>query len=121
MSSTAQLKMGYFCPAIAAKAEWMRHNQAANRCVKTLQNSSKNGCRYLSVCYSAPTKGWTKAVYGCRAHINLIGSDPENVCIASVELQHTCKVEDSQRKRNYKMDNICNLSEAVSMYQPTGK
>ena len=43
-----------------------------------------------------------------------------SVLIASIKLQHTCRgVEDSQQKWNYKMDDICNLFDAVSMYQPT--
>ena len=121
MASTNQLKAGYFLPAVVAKAKWMKHNHLVNRDVKTLQNSSKNGCQYLSVsCYSAPTKGWHKTHYGCRAHIHLIGTDPEDVCITSVDLQHTSwLVEDAQQKRNYQMKDIANLSDAVALYQPT--
>ena len=119
MASTSQLKTGLICSANAAKAEWLRQNHLVNRNVKTLQNSSKNGCRYLSVCYSAPTKGWHKTHYGCRAHIHLIGKDPEEVRIESVQVQHSCLAEDSQRKRNYKMSEIAILSEAVALYQPT--
>ena len=97
----------------------MSHNHLANRCVKTIQNTSRNGCRFLSVCYSAPTKGWKKTVYGCRAHINLIGKNADDVCIASVQLKHTCEPEDSQRQRNYRMQDIAGLSKAVLMYHPT--
>ena len=84
MASTFQLKVGKFCSAKDAKAEWVRHNHLVNRSVKKMQNSLKNGCRYLSVCYSAPTKGWHKTHYGCRAHLHLIGKYPEDVRIAGV-------------------------------------
>ena len=119
MSSTSQLKAGHFGSANVLKAEWLKYNHLVNRSVKTLQNSSKQGCRYFSVCYSAPTKAWNKSHYGCRAHINLIGKDPEDVLVSSVNLQHSCAAEDSKRKRNYRMSEISNLSDAVAMYQLT--
>ena len=97
----------------------MKNNQLVNRNIKTLQNSSKKGCRFLSVCYSAPAKGWHKTHYGCRLHINLVWKDPEDVCITSIQLKHTCLVEYAQRKRNYQLKDIANLSDAVAMYQPT--
>ena len=111
--------MGQHGPAKALKKQWIGHNKLLQRDVRTLQNSSAQGCRYFSVCYSAPTKGWHKTHYGCRAHINLVGKDPEDVLVKSVELQHTCLAEDAQRKRNYKMSEIENMSEAVAMYQLT--
>ena len=119
MASTHQLKAGLFTTADVAKAEWLRHNNSVDRCVKTVQNTSRNGYRFLSVCYTAPTKGWKKTVYGCRAHINLIGKNEDDVRIKSVQLKHTCLAEDCQRKRNYRMQDIAALSDAVSMYRPT--
>ena len=119
MASSNQLKQGYFGPSIPIRAEWLKHNHLVNRQVKTLQNSHKNGCRFFSVCYSAPIKGWSKSHYGCRAHIKLIGPSLDDVKVASVELNHTCVPEDSQRKRGYRMGEIANLSEAVALYQPT--
>ena len=121
MSSSHQLKAGYFGTAKAVRAEWIRQNQLVNRDVKTVHDSSKNGCRYFSVCYSAPTKGWAKTHYGCRAHINMVGKDPEEVQITSVELNHTCLPEESKRKRKYRMQDISVLSDAVALYQPTTK
>ena len=114
-----QLKTGYFGSAEAAKAEWLRHNQSVNRATRILQSNSKNGYRYFSVCYSAPTKGWHKTHYGCRAHMKLIGPSEDDVQIVSIDLQHKCQPEDAQRKRNYRMKDIANLSDAVAMYQPT--
>ena len=119
MASTHQLKTGHFGTAKALKAEWIRQNELVNRGVRTVHSSTNNGCRYFSVCYSAPTKGWAKTHYGCRAHINLVGKDPEDVKITSVELNHTCLPEQAKRKRKYRMQDISDLSDAVACYQPT--
>ena len=89
------------------------------RDVKTLQNTSKNGCRCLSVCHSAPTKGWKKAISGCRAHIHVIGKSKENCPIVSVDSQHSCGEFEEKRKRNYQVKDIALPSEAVEMHQPT--
>ena len=72
----------------------------------------------LLLCSHQPKDG-TRTHYGCRAHIHLIGKDSEEVRIESVQVQHSCLAEDSQRKRNYKMSEIAILSEAVALYQPT--
>ena len=121
MSSTHQLKMGY-CPSPnGAIAQWIRHNQEVSRDVKVLQSSFKNGCRYLSVCYSAPDTGWRNTDYGCRAHLNIVGKSLNECNIVSMQLQHTCEASESQRKRQYKSDSIAKLSEAVAMYQPTAR
>ena len=105
--------------AVEAKAFWLKHNHIIGRHVKTLQNTSKNDVRYLSVCYSAPSKGWKKATSGCRAHIHVIGKTEDKCKITSMDLQHTCDDNAIKRKRNYQVKDIAILSEAVGMYQPT--
>ena len=119
MSSTSQLKVGQKGHIDSAKAFWQKHNQAVSRGVKTLQNTNRNGCRFFSVCYSAPDRGWKKAVGSCRAHINVVGKTEDNCEILSMDLQHTCHESEAKRKRNYKLKDIALLSEAVQMYQPT--
>ena len=121
MTSTAQLKLklGHKGPMAEAKAFWLRHNHILCRDIKTLQNTSKNDCRYLSVCYSAPSTGWKKAISGCRAHIHVVGKTEDKCVIQSLDLQHTCDESIAKRKRNYKTKDIAILSEAVEMYQPT--
>ena len=118
MSSTHQLKLGYCSPEVA-KAQWLKHNQELDRSVKVLQNTSRNGLRYLSVCYSAPTVGWRKSHYGCRAHLNIVGKTLDECKIVSLDLRHSCDESDPRRKRQYKSGHISDLSEAVSLYQPT--
>ena len=51
----------------------------------------------------------------------MVGKDPEEVQITSIELNHTCLPEESKRKRKYRMDDISVLSDAVALYQPTTK
>ena len=123
MTSTAQLKLkiGHKGHVDEAKAYWLKHNQVVGHNVKTLQSTNCNGCCFLSVCYSAPEKGWKKATTGCRAHIHLIGKTEDEVTIKSLDLQHTCNQLDVKRKQNYQVKDIALLSEAVEMYQPTAK
>ena len=102
MTSTAQLKLkvGHKTSAVEAKAFWLKHNQVVGRDVKVLQNTSRNGCRFLSVCYTAPSKGWKKETAGCRAHIHVIGKTEDDCTVKSLDLQHTCNQLDVKRKRN---------------------
>ena len=99
----------------------MKYHQLVDRDVRTLQSSTQQGFRFFSVCYSAPTKGWSKTHYGCRAHIKLVGNSEDDVQVRSIEMHHSCAPEDAKRKRGYKMQDIANLSEAVALYQPTSK
>ena len=119
MTSTAQLKVGYVVPFDEARKFWIKHNQEVGRDFKTLQNTSRNGHRYLSVCYTAPEKGWKKCVTGCRAHIHVIGKTEDKCEITSMDLQHTCDQTTNKRKRNYQVKDIALVSEAVNLYQPT--
>ena len=119
MTSTAQLKVGHRCSLLDARAFWLKHNHVVGRDVKTLQNTNKNGCCFLSVCYSAPSTGWKKCSTGCRAHIHVIGNTEDNCEVTSIDLQHTCDQSENKRKRNYQLKDIAILSEAVELYQPT--
>ena len=118
MTSTAQLKLkvGHKGPASEAKAFWLRHDQICGRDVQTVQNTDKNGSRFLSICYSATKKGWKKATSGCRAHIHLIGNFEDNCEVVSMDVQHTCDDSAVKRKPNYQLKDIAMLSEAVEMY-----
>ena len=119
MSSTLQLKVGHRGSVVEARTFWMRHNQLCGRDYKTLQSTSRNGCRFFSVCYTAPSKAWKKSPYGCRAHIHVVGKTEEDCEIVSMDLHHSCDQSENKRKRNYQLKDIALLSEAVELYQPT--
>ena len=88
-STTAQLKLklGHKGPVAEAKeAYWLEHNQVVGWDAKILHSTNRNGCRFLSVCYSAPEKGWKKATTGCWAHIHLISKTEDDVTIKSLDL-----------------------------------
>ena len=96
MSSIAQLKVGHKGHIDGIKAFWLRHGQVVGRDSKTLQNTNANGCRFLLVCYSAPGKGWKKALNSCRAHIHAVGKSEDNCEIISMDLKHTCNESDAK-------------------------
>ena len=120
MASSQQLKAGNGGPAAAIRSTWLAHNVAIGKSVKILQNQARSGqCRFLSVCYSAPAKGWRHSPHSCRAHVNYVGKTEHDCDIVSCQLEHACGAEDTKRKRNYKTSEIAAVSEAVALHKPT--
>ena len=118
---SSQLHVGTKAPGDILKARWLQHNITMGRKVKVLQSSYKNGCRFLSVCCTANTKGWRKSDSGCRAHMNFTGATPDQCEIVSCDIRHTCEAESNKRKRNYNFKDMATVSDALKLYQPTSK
>jgi MULE transposase domain len=88
--------------------------------VQIVQNIERPKSRYFSLCYTAPKTGWKSATNTCRAHVKAVGDTSEEMSIVSINLCHTCEREatDNKRKRNYRTQDICTVSNVLQVYQP---
>ena len=119
MTSTNQLAVGVRLSRTELKAKWFKFNHDSGYDTQIVQNISKPKARYLSICYSAPKKGWKKAYESCRAHIWAVGDTSDEMEITSIDLTHSCGRNDkNKRKRNYRTKEICNVSDILSVYEP---
>ncbi|CAB9521315.1 hypothetical protein SEMRO_1184_G250140.1 [Seminavis robusta] len=116
------LAVGYKGGLSAIKSQWLKCNNDSGYQVHVSQNIEKPKARYFSVCFTAPKTKW-KTSDCCKAHVKAVGDNREDMTITSYNPVHTCSRTESsiRRKRNYLSKDIVPLSDALSLYVPTGK
>jgi hypothetical protein len=118
MTSTHLLAVGMKMSHVDISSAWLKYNNNAGYSVHLSQNTAAPKARYLSVCYSAPTKlKERKDWHGCQAHVHAVGNTRETMEILSLDLNHTCS-RNIKGKRNYLTKEIAQTSQVVQIYQP---
>jgi hypothetical protein len=119
MSTSLQLAVGMKLSHQDISSRWLRYNNNAGYYVHLSQNVATPKARFLSVCYTAPTKlKDRKAFDGCKAHIKAVGTTRDKMQILSLDLNHTSNRESNKRKRNYLTKEIAKTSEVLQVYEP---
>ena len=114
MSSSAQLWVGTKLGKAQIKAQWLKLNNNSGHQVHVSQNTKKPKARYFSVCITAERQ--------CDAHVKAIGDNEENMEITSIQTTHNCQSDNSKRrKQNYSTRDIAEISNVLSIYEPTCK
>ena len=117
--SNLQLAVGSTGSLSWLKSRWLKLNHESGYQVQVSQNIAKPKARYFSVCFSSPKTGWKLDGDHCKAHVRASGENQDIMKITSIDINHTCGVDQRRRKRNYLTRDIADVSDLVGIYEPT--
>ena len=121
MLSSQQLSVGMKANKAYFRGAWIKWNAETGHEMRVAKNHTHPKSRLHLICYTNSKVGWLNSG-GCRAHIWAVGDNDDCLEIISLDMRHTCGQDGSARatrKRNYKMDHIRDVSNVLTMYQPT--